>query len=71
MSLGIARIGIQPLNKTFHHGSQITGRIGPVRLWLHFISGAVEIEAAVKLVDPLSVVLVPQKTPLGQQVRAV
>ena len=67
----IAGVGIEPLDKPFHHGPQIAGGVDPVRIGLQLKGGAVKVETAVEPRQPLPVVLVPENRPLAQDIRRI
>src|SRR5258707_9829061 len=67
----IAGVGIEPLDKTLHHGAQITGGIGPVRVRRHLIGGAVKIKTAIVVRKTLAMVLIPDDGPLRKKIGGV
>ena len=69
--IGIARVRVKPLHEALDHGAEVSGGVGPVPFRLHLEGGAVEFEAAKKVVIALAVVLVPQNAPLGEEVGAI
>ena len=67
----VAGVGIKALDKALHHRAQIAGRIDPMLVRHEFECGAVEIEATVKVRQPLAIVLIPDNCPLREEIRRV
>ena len=55
----IACVRLQTFDKSLHHGAQVAGRVHIMHVRNQFISLAIEIEAAIKIRQPLAIVLIP------------
>ncbi len=67
----ISRIRVKTLHKTLHHCSKISRRVCPFLIGNQLVGRAIEVEATVKVVESLPVVLIPEDGPLRKNMRRV
>ena len=60
----VAGVGIEALDESLEHGAKVSGGVGPLLVGDEFVGGAVNVEAAVEVMQALGVVLVPEDGPL-------
>src|ERR1700722_7264039 len=63
----VSGVWIETFHKTLQHGSQISSRVGPGLVGDQLVGRAIKIEATVKIIKSLAVVLIQQDGPLRKK----